>query len=596
MPIYDIGKYSRLSRPFYSDIPDKFKELNQIIFQPKNILDTNINKMYNIKKEITRGVMSMFTWLGLLEASAVGGICIFLFFLISLMLGERYWAGYKKIIWLLIALRMCIPVSVSFFPKPVSLQVPVYVLGESRQAAKNGTGYGLEEASGEGTSATAVSAINDPGGNMGEQIFIRGQVTSQSLLVRLWGAGTVTVLLFSLSAHVLFLRKMAQRSRVCAEERILKMAAEAAGEMGLKRVPEIRLMQDTQTGPFTAGFRRNVIFLPDRDYQEKDLQYIIRHELAHCAGRDTQIKMLFVIVRAVHWFNPFVWCMKSLADQDMELACDEKVLAGASREERGEYGEVLMSCIRTGKSQGSVLATGYVQGVKFMKKRFRNIFNMQKKSGKAAAGIMIVLLVMVSAGIGFKAGRTVYAQGGIAIETGRELLVDVTGDGRTDRIRVFDNNDALRTSLGLTDASGIEAWFEYEEELWAASELTSGDLSGNGAADIVLMRYSNGMHGTGFVSVLYVEEESGSLLWREYSGVFVQNPAIEWEQPKTFEDLECRGASVIEKDGKHYLRLLALDMAYFAETGDDIQELYIDCSWQGDGWLIEEMSGGGWRG
>lgn len=279
----------------------------------------------------------------------------------------------------------------------------------------------------------------------------------------------------------------------------------------------------------------------------------------------------------------------------MELACDEKVLAGASKEERGEYGEVLMSCIRAGESRRSALATGYIQGVKFIKRRFRSLFSLQKKSGKAAAGIMIVLLLGVSAGIGFEAGRTVYAQSGVAIETGTELRVDVTGDGRADRVRVFDNNDVLRTSVGLTDASGAEVWFEYEEDMWAASELTSGDLSGNGAADIVLMRYSNGMHGTGFVSVLYVEEEAGSLLWREYPERFLSNPAIEWEQPKPFEDIECRGASVIEKDGRHYLRLQAMDMEYFSETGDDFQELYIDCSWQGNGWLIEEMSSGGWR-
>ncbi len=132
-------------------------------------------------------------------------------------------------------------------------------------------------------------------------------------------------------------------------------------------------------------------------YQEKDLWYIIRQELTHCACRDTQAKLLFVIISAVHWFNPFVWLMKYLANQDMELACDEKVLENTSKKERSEYGEVLMSCIGTDKFGGLVLSTEYAQGVKFIKKRFRNIFDMREKSGKVVVSVMIVLLIAVSA-------------------------------------------------------------------------------------------------------------------------------------------------------------------------------------------------------
>ena len=44
-----------------------------------------------------------------------------------------------------------------------------------------------------------------------------------------------------------------------------------------------------------------------------------------------------------------------------ELACDEKVLADTSRKERGEYGEVLMSCIERGRVGGAALSTGDIQ-------------------------------------------------------------------------------------------------------------------------------------------------------------------------------------------------------------------------------------------
>ncbi|MDE5893188.1 MAG: M56 family metallopeptidase, partial [Acetatifactor sp.] len=518
---------------------------------------------------------------GVLEASVVGGICIILFFLVSQLFGERYRANYKKVIWLLIALRLCIPVSLSLFPKPVTVHMPVYVLGERGNAQMPEE---ISEKPTDGAQITAEIPEDEITGNTGT-IITRRQLTSQDVLAILWGIGSVGVLLYCLLGHFIFCRRMRNKSRECADERILIITAKTAEELGLKKIPQVRLTTDTRTGPFTVGFLHNMVFLPDTDYQEKDLQYIIRHELAHCAGKDTQMKTLFIIVNAIHWFNPLVWFMTSLVDQDMELACDERVLEDTSRKERSEYGELLMSCIGTDKADRSAISTGYVQGVKFIKKRFRNIFNTQKKSGKVIGCIIMLLLVTVSGMIGFEAGRIVYAKSKIAIDSGIELRTDVTGDGENDRVWVRDDTYTLITSVGLQTADGRDLQYDYDDETWAASYLVSGDLSGNGAADIVVMRNSNGMHGTGPVSVLHVTEEVGELRWQEYSNAFIPNPSIDWEQPRSFEDIECVGATIIEDNGRHFLRLIALDM----EILDDNTVQYIDCSLQKDGWFIEDI-------
>lgn len=533
----------------------------------------------------------MLIWLGMLEASVVGAICIVLFFLVSRILGERYRIGYRKVIWFLIALRMCIPICASF-AKPITVQVPTYVLQQNRQMAEadnvlqdGGQFEGADQAA-----PAPIGESENKSGYAEGQTAIHGQLTSQHILVIIWGLGSMTILFFYLLTHFLFCHRMMKNSKECTDQRILEIVADCAGKIGLTKIPRIRLIGDTQTGPFTVGFFHNTIFLPDTDYQEKDLQYIVSHELTHCAGRDTQIKMLFLFVNVIHWFNPFAWFMKSLVDQDMELACDEKVLTDTSKEERAEYGEVLISCIGTGRAGRPTLSTGYAQGVKFIKRRFHNIFNMQKKSGKAAGCIMIVLLAMVSASLGFEAGRTVYAYSEIGIDCGIELRVDVTGDGLPDQVRVFDSNDVLRTSISMNAGSGQEAHYDYDEGLWSESYLVSGDLSGNGVGDIVLMRVGLGMSLTGQVSVLYVAEASGRFVWREYPENFIPNPAIGREQPETFEDIMCLGATVTEENGRYFLRLVVIDEEYFAETfGDDDQVLCIDCSWQEDGWFIEDI-------
>lgn len=515
-----------------------------------------------------------------------------LFFLVSHFSGERLRAEYRKAIWLLIALRLCIPVSSSVFPQPFTVQVPTMVLGERSggflgedpvSASDAGAEAGTKKT---GTEKESAGAYGRNGG------AASGRFTSGDLMILLWGCGCGAVLGYYLLAHFLFCRRMKKVSTECRDERILAVTAENAEEMGLKKIPGVRLVKDVQTGPFTTGIFRNMIFLPDAGYQEKDLPYIIRHELAHCAGRDTQIKAVLVAVNALHWFNPFVWLMKILADQDMELACDRRVLADTSKEERNQYAEVLMACIGSDKAGRSAFSTGYVQGVKFIKKRFRNIFQGPGKYGRVRMGLLAVLLAAASVSVGFEAGRLVYAGGGIAIDSGIELRADVTGDGARERIQIYDDNQALITSVMLQTADGREAIFQYNDEMWASSYMVSGDLSGNGAADIAVMRVGEGMHCTGCPGVLYAAEEAGTLCWKEYPGKFIPNPEISLEQPDTFEDEEgWLGITVIEKEGRHCLRLIAIDWKAFEESGvgDTDTVRCIDCSWQGSGWYIEDI-------
>ena len=84
----------------------------------------------------------MISWIGLLEASVSGGICIILFFFISLLFGGKYPAKYKKVIWLLIAIRLCIPISFSLLPQVLTVKVPVYVFHEREKSGVAGAAKG----------------------------------------------------------------------------------------------------------------------------------------------------------------------------------------------------------------------------------------------------------------------------------------------------------------------------------------------------------------------------------------------------------------------------------------------------------------------
>ena len=50
------------------------------------------------------------------------------------------------------------------------------------------------------------------------------------------------------------------------------------------------------------------------------------HEYVHIQRWDALWKLLFALALCIHWFNPLVWLMFVLANRDLELTCDERVI------------------------------------------------------------------------------------------------------------------------------------------------------------------------------------------------------------------------------------------------------------------------------
>ena len=57
------------------------------------------------------------------------------------------------------------------------------------------------------------------------------------------------------------------------------------------------------------------------------LAYVLAHEYVHIRRFDSIRKLVLIVVLCVHWFNPLVWVMYILANRDIELSCDEAVVA-----------------------------------------------------------------------------------------------------------------------------------------------------------------------------------------------------------------------------------------------------------------------------
>ena len=509
----------------------------------------------------------------LLHNSLVGGILILIFKLLSMLSGRRFRSNYKKYVWLLITMELLVPIPVSPIVAPLVIKVPISDRF-SQQSEK--------------VSSQKIQKITEKNSPLAQKAAIKIHyimTRPKHPFYYIWGCGGLLFFVYYAVNDWIVRRRLTSRSKPCEDERFLCVLRLSMSKLGIKKRPGLYIIQGTNESPFTMGVFHPAIFLPNRDYLERDLHYILEHELVHCREKDLLYKVILLFANMIHWFNPMVWVMRRWVNQDLELICDEAVLSSASAEERKEYSEVIMSCIKANQRAGMAISNGYITHMKFIKQRFSNIFYTGRKKSGALIGIaMILFLIFAKAGIQFCVHSGGKNAGNIPIDSGFEIRTDLDGNGTNERVFIKDvvsgSNAFTQIATELPDRDII---FKDYPGYWS-SYLVAGDLSGNGAADIVVVRISTGsMYGGGVATVLHFEDGE----WREYQSTFIKNQSIDLEQPENFSEenraVSCLGATIVEGENGAMLRLIL--------NKDINQDLvtWIDCSYQEGGWYIEHI-------
>lgn len=132
-------------------------------------------------------------------------------------------------------------------------------------------------------------------------------------------------------------------------------------------------VSDKITSPATYGIIRPRIILP-KNYNSNDLKYILMHEQAHIKRLDNLWRIVAIVTACIHWFNPFSWLFLKVFLENLELACDEKVLKNSSEEDKKRYALTLINCVES----KSIYASAY--GGARVKVRIERILSYKKLS------------------------------------------------------------------------------------------------------------------------------------------------------------------------------------------------------------------------
>lgn len=148
--------------------------------------------------------------------------------------------------------------------------------------------------------------------------------------------------------------------------------------------------------PMLVGLIRPRIILPETAITTLQLECILRHELTHLRRRDLLYKWFTVAVTSFHWFNPFMPWLRREIDRCCELSCDEGVIRTMTEGQKQAYGETLLALAAVSALPRTVPATTLCEEKAQLKERLVGI--MKHKKVTAAILLLSCLLALLVAG------------------------------------------------------------------------------------------------------------------------------------------------------------------------------------------------------
>lgn len=260
-----------------------------------------------------------------LEISLAMSVVLAVLLALRPLLKKRLRAGAFYWVWLLAALRLCIPFNLSLPQAPVTVEAVPRAVYRVDTVNSNPGNHHYAALTEEEAASEEVAAENRPVDGGSIQDVYTPLFPLEGAVAALWLAGAGAFLAWHLAKYVRF-RLRVRRWGAPAEDAALLARFEAAkAELGVK---DLALLVCPAVGaPLVTGFVNPALLLP----RETVSDGVLRHELIHTRRRDLWYKLLLLLSRSLHWFNPLVHWMAAAASRDLERSCDEAAVAEIGR-------------------------------------------------------------------------------------------------------------------------------------------------------------------------------------------------------------------------------------------------------------------------
>ena len=398
------------------------------------------------------GTPSIFTLVGwLVQATAKGSVAILLVAVTQQLIGHRVRARWRHALWLVILLRLVVPIAPSstwsiFNLVPPHPGIQWQLRGDPGQIVFDGP------------TLSGVDAL--------PSIHVPWWIASWRWVAVLWLCGVVALSLHALIATVRMHHVVSRARRRNAGSLSLarQIVEEGRRQLGIAR--PVRVVESALVNvPALHGMFQPTLLLPQglsETFAADELRHVIIHELWHLRRHDIAVNWILTAVRALYWFNPLVWFAVSRIEEERELACDELALSCFEDTERFDYGRTILKLLERFRAAGRVPAlVGIVNQKQKMKRRLLMIGNARGSTPLATpllvalTAICLVALTDARGGQSGVAGTVAGTLDPAALQTldclDQRITLDLTNGSFSDLLAAV----ASRSGLAVTQSATI---------------------------------------------------------------------------------------------------------------------------------------------
>lgn len=322
----------------------------------------------------------------LLSLSVSGTLLLLLILGLKQLYKNKFSRRWQYYIWIIVALRFLLPFTPNttivgiLFEKfdtaaitndiTTSSNAPVFVNTDNRESEPIQT-----------NKDTTVIAMRKP-------------FDKYVCLFFIWSALALVLFVRKITMYQGFIQYIKAGNIEVSDIKILNLLSDCEEKLNIKTRVELSY-NSLIASPMMIGFFRPIIVLPNGELEDKELSYIFVHELIHYKQKDMFYKWLIQIVVCVHWFNPFVHLLEKEVNKSCEFSCDEKVISVLNDKARREYGDTLISFLKSNNLYKSSLASvTLTEGAEQLKERLGAIMKFKNKS-KSVIAITVIFSVAV---------------------------------------------------------------------------------------------------------------------------------------------------------------------------------------------------------
>lgn len=165
-----------------------------------------------------------------------------------------------------------------------------------------------------------------------------------SVLILIWIIGTCILLIRFMFSYHKALHIIIKYAFPCGSYEYgllttVKKEFDRSMDISLYTIPNIDI-------PFGIGIFRKSILLPQNDYTDRELYYILLHEYSHFLNQDIKVKVMVSIFCCIFWWNPIVYLLKVDLEQALEMKCDVTVAGHLDNQGKVAYLRTIVGVIK----------------------------------------------------------------------------------------------------------------------------------------------------------------------------------------------------------------------------------------------------------